>query len=474
MTRLAPLTMRPSSAATLPVDAAAAVAQSRPAPLPSRPRTRPFARAAARRRRSMVAALRRDDADGERDELNRRPAGHDFAFGDGGGGAASTSSPMSMDNWPSLDLASVAAALARSEQAKRSTSGSPSSNPPSLLPGGVHLVGTGPGDAGLLTLRAVALLASADVVLYDRLVSPEILALVNPSARMVYVGKSKGLHTRSQEEIHDLLVAFASPSTADEEEEAEEENDDDGNAAADGKGKGKGKRRGEKRKHPIVLRLKGGDPLVFGRGGEEATALREAGIPVHTVPGISAAGGVAASLGIPLTHRGVATSVRLLTGHARSGGEEELRRDVERVASSGDPDARNTTLVIYMGLSTLPETSRSLIGAGMDPRTPAAAVERGTTPMQRAVYATVADLPSRVEEAELVSPTLIIIGGVVALSPGWQEEFGGGGAQGSEERRGEEKKDDDGGGDKGDKSPRAISPASSSSSSSSDLASAAA
>lgn len=355
------------------------------------------------------------------EELQRRPPGHPLAFGE----PPSTSFPSSSSadaplSWPSLDLAFVAAALARSEEAR---SGGEKKGR-SRLPGGVHLVGTGPGDAGLLTLRAVALLASADVVLYDRLVSPEILALVNPAARMVYVGKSKGLHTRSQEEIHDLLVAFASSPPPEEEEGDGGENEDGGSGGGGGAKQTK--------KHPIVLRLKGGDPLVFGRGGEEATALREAGIPVHTVPGISAAGGVAASLGIPLTHRGVATSVRLLTGHARPGGERGLEEDLERVARS--PDCENTTLVIYMGLSTLPETSKNLVRCGMQASTPAVAVERGTTARQRVIYSTVRDLPAAVARAELVSPTLIIIGGVVALSPGWQEEFGEeGGSKGQSE-----------------------------------------
>lgn len=359
------------------------------------------------------------------EELQRRPPGHPLAFG----GPTTSSSPSPSGSaeaplsWPSLDLASVAAALARSEEASSGGGNGRRGKKKSRLPGGVHLVGTGPGDAGLLTLRAVALLASADVVLYDRLVSPEILALVNPAARIVYVGKSKGLHTRSQEEIHDLLVAFASPPP-----------DSDGDDQDEGKG---GNGDGETtKKHPIVLRLKGGDPLVFGRGGEEATALREAGIPVHTVPGISAAGGVAASLGIPLTHRGVATSVRLMTGHARPGGELGLEEDIERVAAS--PDREHTTLVIYMGLSTLPETSRRLVRCGMLAGTPAVAVERGTTSRQRAIYATVEDLPGAVAEARLVSPTLIIIGGVVALSPGWQEAFGGG-----EDSKGENEDDGD-------------------------------
>jgi siroheme synthase len=385
--------------------------------------------AAPQRRKTPIAvftAARASDDDEdeiEDEELRRRPPGHPLAFGDSS--PTSTSSSAAPLSWPSLDLASVAAALARSHEAKNGGGEKgKNSKKSSRLPGGVHLVGTGPGDAGLLTLRAVALLASADVVLYDRLVSPEILALVNPGARMVYVGKSKGLHTRSQEEIHDLLVAFASEEEEGEEaaEEEKQEESDAGDHKSSGNTTTTTKRQ---RLHPIVLRLKGGDPLVFGRGGEEATALREAGIPVHTVPGISAAGGVAASLGIPLTHRGVATSVRLLTGHARPGGELGLTEDIERVARS--PDCENTTLVIYMGLSTLAETSRHLVACGMKASTPAVAVERGTTARQRSVWASVEDLPREVEAAGLVSPTLIIIGGVVALSPGWEEAFGGGG-----------------------------------------------
>ena len=410
--------------ALLPSSAGAA-AQLRASPslrpaLGRQPKRRP--EAVAPRRRSSVAVKARNNSsnnDNDDEELRRRPPNHPLAFGDPSSSPSSSAdAPLS---WPSLDLASVAAALARSDEARRAEGGGKGKGGKGKksrslrLPGGVHLVGTGPGDAGLLTLRAVALLASADVVLYDRLVSPEILALVNPAARMVYVGKSKGLHTRSQEEIHDLLVAFASSPEEDDEEDDDDKEEEE---------LSENEKAARTQKHPIVLRLKGGDPLVFGRGGEEATALREAGIPVHTVPGISAAGGVAASLGIPLTHRGVATSVRLLTGHARPGGEAGLVEDIERVASSG-PDSENTTLVIYMGLSTLPETSKHLVRCGMKPSTPAVAVERGTTPRQRAVYATVEDLPRAVEEASLVSPTLIIIGGVVALSPGWQEAFVG-------------------------------------------------
>lgn len=246
----------------------------------------------------------------------------------------------------------------------------------------VHLVGTGPGDPGLLTLRAARLMATADVVLYDRLVSPDILRLVNPSARMVYVGKAAGLHTRPQAEIESLLAAFA----------------------------GEG---------GTVLRLKGGDPFIFGRGGEEAAALRAAGVSVSVVPGVTAAAGVCADLGIPATHRGVATAVTYMTGHAREGGEGELRECARAAADQA------TTLVVYMGLATLPTLSSDLIRAGLNPGTPAVAVERGTTADCRAVHAPLAALPTAVAAAGLQSPTLLVIGDVVALSPGWKAAFGG-------------------------------------------------
>ncbi|KAK9850443.1 hypothetical protein WJX84_011166 [Apatococcus fuscideae] len=148
---------------------------------------------------------------------------------------------------------------------------------PAECPGEVYLVGTGPGDPGLLTLKAVQLLQTADVVLYDRLVSTDILKLIHNGARMVYVGKESSFHTRTQDEIHELLCQFA-------------------------------------QEHVTVVRLKGGDPYVFGRGGEELQYLEERGVQVHCIPGITAASGISAELGIPLTHRGMATSVRFLTG----------------------------------------------------------------------------------------------------------------------------------------------------------------
>uniref|UniRef100_A0A0E0C503 uroporphyrinogen-III C-methyltransferase n=1 Tax=Oryza meridionalis TaxID=40149 RepID=A0A0E0C503_9ORYZ len=204
-----------------------------------------------------------------------------------------------------------------------------------------------------------------------------LLVLLLPAAPspLLYVGKTAGYHSRTQEEIHELLLSFAE-------------------AGAN------------------VVRLKGGDPLVFGRGGEEMDFLQQQGIRVEVIPGITSASGIAAELGIPLTHRGVATSVRFLTGHSRNGGPDPLYV----AENAADPD---TTLVVYMGLSTLPSLAPKLMKHGLPPDTPAVAVERGTTPQQRMVFAMLKDLVNEVKSEDLVSPTLIIIGKVVALSPFW-------------------------------------------------------
>lgn len=246
-------------------------------------------------------------------------------------------------------------------------------------PGNVFLVGTGPGDPDLLTLKAVKVIQKADLLLYDRLVSNAVLDLVGPDARLLYVGKTAGYHSRTQEEIHELLLSFAEAGAT-------------------------------------VVRLKGGDPLVFGRGGEEMDFLQQQGIQVNVIPGITAASGIAAELGIPLTHRGVSTSVRFLTGHSRKGGTDPLFV----AENAADPDS---TLVVYMGLSTLPSLALKLIHHGLPPGTPAAAVERGTTPQQRMVFAELKDLADKIKTAELVSPTLIFIGKVVALSPFWSHSL---------------------------------------------------
>ena len=245
--------------------------------------------------------------------------------------------------------------------------------------GSVALVGSGPGDPELLTVKAVRLLQAAEVVVFDRLVSPEILDLIPAGTTRIYAGKAMAAHTLVQDEINDLLVSLA--------------------------------RAGRR-----VVRLKGGDPFVFGRGSEEAEHLAGHGIPFEVVPGISSASGCATYSGIPLTHRGLAQGVRLLAGHCRDG--QPLDYDWARLA---DPDS---TLVIYMGLTTLPQVADELMNAGLPSDTPAAAVENGTTPRQRRVVGTVATLPGLVVAANLKPPTLIIIGKVVSLA-GTLDWFGG-------------------------------------------------
>jgi uroporphyrin-III C-methyltransferase len=268
-------------------------------------------------------------------------------------------------------------ALLRSRDAE-SASSTPSCPTPVSPSAKVWLVGTGPGDVDLLTMKAVKLMQRADVVLYDRLVSPDILELVSKDALMVYVGKQESYHTRTQEEIHALMGMFAS----------------------------------ELGPGSTVVRLKGGDPFVFGRGGEEVEYLRGLGINVGVVPGITSACAIGAELSIPLTHRGLATSVRFLTGHARENGQSDI--DVA-MATAFDP---KTTLVIYMGLKTLETTVKTLIEGGLPGDTPAVAVEKGCTREQRTVFARLDELYDAVEGAQpkLVSPTLIIIGHVVSLA----------------------------------------------------------
>lgn len=237
--------------------------------------------------------------------------------------------------------------------------------------GSVALVGAGPGDPELLTVKALRLLGEADVVVFDRLVSPEILALVPAGTSRIYAGKAMACHTLVQDEINELLVSLA--------------------------------RSGRR-----VVRLKGGDPFVFGRGSEEAEHLAAHGIPFQVVPGISSASGCATYAGIPLTHRGLSTGVRFLPGHFRDG--KALDHDWKTLA---DPDC---TLVIYMGLTSLPHIAEELMTAGLPSDTPAAAVENGTTPRQRRVLGTIATLPRLTAEAQLKAPTLIVVGKVVSLA----------------------------------------------------------
>ena len=239
---------------------------------------------------------------------------------------------------------------------------------PQAASGEVYVVGAGPGDPELITLKALRLMQQADVVLYDNLVSPEVLDLVRRDAERISVAKRKGLHLVQQENINQMLVRFAKA----------------------------GKR---------VCRLKGGDPLVFGRGGEELETLAKEGIAFQIVPGISAANGCAAYAGIPLTHRDYADSVRFLTGHSKDGKDFLLPADISQQSRQ--------TLVLYMSLSRLSSISQQLIQAGVKPDTPVAAIQAGTAQSQRVLITNLSDLPTRVIQAELRSPTLIIVGQVV-------------------------------------------------------------
>ncbi len=236
--------------------------------------------------------------------------------------------------------------------------------------GRATLVGAGPGAPDLLTIRAVRALESADIVLYDKLVSPEILAMARPGARMIDVGKRCGRHAMAQSAIEALIVKHA-------------------------------------RAGHHVVRLKGGDPFVFGRGGEELETLRAAGIETQVVPGITAALGTAAQLGIPLTHRGLSRSLHLITAH---GADDRLpEHDWSALACAGG------TLAIYMGTRTLPLLAQRLLAAGMDPATPAIAVENASLPHERRIRAPLATLAAAVAEAGLEGPTLVLIGAVVAF-----------------------------------------------------------
>lgn len=235
----------------------------------------------------------------------------------------------------------------------------------------VHLVGAGPGDPDLLTIKALRLLHQAEVVVYDRLVGRAVLDLVPPGTPRYYVGKATRDHAVGQDDINALLLHLA-------------------------------------RAHRVVVRLKGGDPFIFGRGSEEAAYLVRHGVRCEVVPGITAAAGCAAEAGIPLTHRGLATGVRFVTGHAQD--DAELDLDWTCLA---DP---LTTLVVYMGLATAARVSERLIAAGLPPDTPAAAIASGTTPRRRVCLSTLAGLPERIAGADLEAPVLLLIGRVVALA----------------------------------------------------------
>ena len=244
--------------------------------------------------------------------------------------------------------------------------------------GQVALVGAGPGDGGLLTLKGERLLREADLVLYDKLVGRGVLSRIPPETETLYVGKEAGRHTLPQEEINRLLLQ----------------------AAAEGK---------------RVVRLKGGDPFLFGRGGEELEGLREAGIPFEVVSGVSSAFAVPASFGIPVTHRDYCSSVHIITGHSREDGGSEI--PYEALVKAGG------TLIFLMGMGALGPICRGLIDAGMDGNTPAAILEEGTTARQRRVLSVLSRLPEEAEKAGLRPPAITVVGKVCALADtfSWME-----------------------------------------------------
>ena len=242
--------------------------------------------------------------------------------------------------------------------------------PGELRAGEVCLIGAGPGAADLLTLRALRLMRQADVAVYDRLVGPEVLELLPATVERIFVGKMRERHVCPQAGINRLLVELA--------------------------------RAGRR-----VLRLKGGDPFIFGRGGEELESLAAAGIPFQIVPGVTAATGCAAYAGIPLTHREHAQTLIFVTGHTKDG-EPDL--DWPALARPGQ------TLVVYMGIKALGSLCRGLIEHGLPATTPAALIENGTYDHQQVVSGTLASLPARALDLRLAGPTLIIVGEVVALA----------------------------------------------------------
>ena len=233
--------------------------------------------------------------------------------------------------------------------------------------GTVYLVGAGPGDPDLLTLRAARLLERAELVVHDGLVDPAVLAMAGPAAKLISVAKSRARHTLPQAEINALLVREAL-------------------AGRD------------------VVRLKGGDPFVFGRGGEEAEACRASGVPVEVVPGISAANGAAAAAQIPLTHREAASIVSFVAGQCKGLTEQ----DWAGLAGKG------RTLVIYMGVKTAPQLAEKLMADGLAPEMPVAVIENAARPQMRVLRAPLAGLPDLVEQERVRSPALIIIGEVTA------------------------------------------------------------
>ena len=239
--------------------------------------------------------------------------------------------------------------------------------------GKVYLLGAGPGDPGLMTLRGRELMERADCLVYDALAAPAMLAWLKPECNKIYVGKRAGNHAMPQEEINRLLVDCAS-------------------------------------RYACTVRLKGGDPYVFGRGGEEGAALQAAGVAFEVVPGVSSAIAGPACAGIPVTHRGVCTQFTVFTGH-EGADKKESQLDIAGIA------AAQGTKVMLMGMSRLRETLEALVAAGQDAKVPAAAVQWAATGRQRSVCATVETLADAVEQAELGAPAVVVIGEVVSLAP---------------------------------------------------------
>lgn len=235
------------------------------------------------------------------------------------------------------------------------------------ITGTIHLVGAGPGDPDLLTLRAARLIETARIIVHDGLVDPAVLALAHPHAELISVAKKRSQHTMPQEEISALLVRIA-------------------------------------RSGKDVVRLKGGDPLIFGRGGEEAELARAAGVPVQIVPGISAANGAAAASQIALTHRDASSIVSFVAGQCKG------LKDQDWAGLAG----KGRTLVIYMGVKTAPQIAEKLMEDGLAPEMPVAIIENGARPEMRVLRGPLAALPDLVERENVVSPALIVIGEVTA------------------------------------------------------------
>jgi uroporphyrin-III C-methyltransferase len=237
--------------------------------------------------------------------------------------------------------------------------------------GKVYLVGAGPGDPGLITLKGKTLLECADVVLYDALVSPQIIAMINPEAEQINAGKRSGRHSLLQTETTQLLIEKA-------------------------------------QSHAIVVRLKGGDPFVFGRGGEEMEDLVNAGVPVEVIPGITSGIAAPAYAGIPLTHRNYSSSVMFVTGH-ESAGKYRPAVNWSAIAQAAE------TIVIYMGIHNLPHIIAELFAAGMSEATPIALVRWGTRPEQEELIGTLGTIVQQIEETGFEAPAIVVIGNVVNL-----------------------------------------------------------